>query len=241
MAQPNHSYDTITYDTFSRLLESYKEHVPKKLDELEEQRLKVIPEALSERIDDAHFKKIELQKLLEWKLGHGTFRPSLRKLVESNTDEAVEKCTREAFETYAKDSDQWDKVVAMLVKGLRGVGPATASLLLNAYDGENVPFFSDELLRWVMFSEGKGNGWDRKIKYSMKEYQELYRRVGVLRERLAKESEKTITSVDVEMVAYVLGRRQTEGVKRKEVDQEDKEGDERAAGEDKNKRKKRKM
>lgn len=68
MAQPNHSYDTITYDTFSRLLESYKEHVPKKLDELEEQRLKVIPEALSERTDDAHLKKIELQKLLEWKL-----------------------------------------------------------------------------------------------------------------------------------------------------------------------------
>lgn len=165
----------------------------------------------------------------------------MRKLVESNTDEAVEQCTREAFETYAKDSDQWDKVVAMLAKGLRGVGPATASLLLNIYDGENVPFFSDELLRWVMFSEGKGNGWDRKIKYSMKEYQELYRRVGVLRERLAKESEKTITSVDVEMVAYVLGRRQTEGVKRKEVDQEDKEGDEREAGEDKNKRKKRKM
>ncbi|TIA35138.1 hypothetical protein D6C78_06346 [Aureobasidium pullulans] len=241
MARPNHNYDTITYDTFSRLLESYKEHIPKKLDELEEQRLKVIPEALSERTDDAHLKKIELQKLLEWKLGHGTFRPSLRKLVESNTDEAVEQCTREAFETYAKDSDQWDKVVAMLAKGLRGVGPATASLLLNTYDGENVPFFSDELLRWVMFSEGKGNGWDRKIKYSTKEYQELYRRVGVLRERLAKESEKTITSVDVEMVAYVLGRRQTEGVKRKEVDQEDKEGDERAAGEDKTRRKKRKI
>lgn len=77
MAQPNHSYDTITYDTFSRLLESYKEHVPKKLDELEEQRLKVIPEALSERTDDAHLKKIELQKLLEWKLYVGALRVPL--------------------------------------------------------------------------------------------------------------------------------------------------------------------
>lgn len=155
--------------------------------------------------------------------GHGTFRPSLRKLVESNSEETVEQCTREAFETYAT-GHQWDKSVNMLAKGLRGVGPATASLLLNTFDGEKVPFFSDELFRWVMFAEGKGHGWDRRIKYSLKEYQDLYRRVETLRERLSKASEKTITSVEVEMVAYVLGQNPKQGVKRKGNGEEAEEG-----------------
>ncbi|KAI4719033.1 hypothetical protein E4T48_04786 [Aureobasidium sp. EXF-10727] len=236
-----HNCKTITYDTFSELLGSYKELVPSKLDELEEQRLETIPKSLSERTDDAHLNKAEVQKLVDWKLGHGTFRPSLRKLVESNTDETVETCTREAFETYDKDNDQWDKAVAMMAKGLRGVGPATASLLLNTYDGDKVPFFSDELYRWVMFSEGKGNGWDRKIKYSAKEYQELYSRVEMLRERLGKESDETITSVQVEMVAYVLGRRQIGGAKRKEIDEEGKETVDEETGKGTTKRKRRRV
>ena len=153
----------------------------------------------------------------------------------------MEQCTREAFETYEKDNDQWDKVVVTLAKGLRGVGPATASLLLNTFDSEKVPFFSDELFRWVMFSEGKGNGWDRKIKYSAKEYQDLYRGVELLRERLGKESDKTITSVQVEMVAYVLGRRQIGGAKRKEIDGEEKEGVDNEAEEDKTRKKRRRV
>jgi hypothetical protein len=63
-----HSYETITHATFSELLDSYKELVPSKLDELEEQRLEIIPKSLSERADDAHLKKIEVQKLVDWKL-----------------------------------------------------------------------------------------------------------------------------------------------------------------------------
>lgn len=63
-----HNYQTITYKTFSELLDSYKELVPSKLDELEEQRLEKIPKSLSERTDDAHLKKSEVQKLVDWKL-----------------------------------------------------------------------------------------------------------------------------------------------------------------------------
>jgi hypothetical protein len=48
-----YDYETITYETFSELLESYTELVPSKLAELEEQRLETIPKALSERADDA--------------------------------------------------------------------------------------------------------------------------------------------------------------------------------------------
>jgi hypothetical protein len=63
-----YDYETITYEMFSGLLESYTELVPSKLAELEEQRLETIPKALSERADDAHLKKAEVQKLVDWKL-----------------------------------------------------------------------------------------------------------------------------------------------------------------------------
>ena len=63
-----YDYEKITHEIFSELLGSYKELVPSKLDELEEQRLETIPKALSERADDAHLKKTEVQKLVDWKL-----------------------------------------------------------------------------------------------------------------------------------------------------------------------------
>ena len=64
----SYSHETIKYETFSNLLESYKELVPSKLEGLEQQRLEIIPKALSERADDAHLKKAEVQKLVDWKL-----------------------------------------------------------------------------------------------------------------------------------------------------------------------------
>jgi hypothetical protein len=63
-----HDYETITYETFSELLESYKDLVPSKLEELEKQRLEIIPKSLSKRADDAHLKKAEVQKLVDWQL-----------------------------------------------------------------------------------------------------------------------------------------------------------------------------
>lgn len=63
-----HDYEKITYDDFVELLETYKDAVPAKLDDLEKQRLETIPKALSERAGDAHLKKTELQKLVDWKL-----------------------------------------------------------------------------------------------------------------------------------------------------------------------------
>lgn len=63
-----YDHKTIKYETFSELLESYKELVPSKLEELEQQRLEIIPKALSERADDAHLNKAEVQRLVDWKL-----------------------------------------------------------------------------------------------------------------------------------------------------------------------------
>lgn len=84
---------------------------------------------------------------------------------------------------------------------LKGIGPATASLLLSVHAPGQVPFFSDELFRWTMWDEsGKPGGWQRVIKYSAKEYEALVKRVAKLVERL------DVRAVDAEKVAWVLGK-----------------------------------
>lgn len=90
---------------------------------------------------------------------------------------------------------------------LKGVGPATASLFLSCYDPVQVPFFSDELFRYLHWSDTKMEGWDRKIGYTMKEYQALYDKTQALRERLENESGETVHAIDLEKMAYALGRR----------------------------------
>ena len=94
---------------------------------------------------------------------------------------------------------------------LKGIGPATASLLLSVYEPHTAPFFSDELFRWCFFEEGKGKGWDREIKYNLKEYLDLYGKVQELRERFKKDYRRGISAVEIEKVAYVLGKQATGG------------------------------
>ena len=89
-------------------------------------------------------------------------------------------------------------------------------MLLSIYDGDNVPFFSDELFRWVCWDE-KG-GWTRKIKYNVKEYEMLWDGVRDLRERLGRE----VRAVDLEKVGFVCGRLgMDEDLKRAVVEQGD--------------------
>lgn len=135
----------------------------------------------------------------------------------SNSDAAVEKSSRAAYALYDDDRDgHWEKAISMLAKELKGVGPATASLLLSVYDSDKVPFFSDELFRWVMFEERKGLGWDRKIRYSIGEYKTMFPLVRTITDRLNEEAdEREFSALDVEKVAYVLGRRMGKAESRK--------------------------
>lgn len=92
---------------------------------------------------------------------------------------------------------------------LKGVGPATASLLLSVFRPSSIPFFSDELFQFV----GKIGpfhpstpGAKAKIAYSNKEYQELFTKVQEMRQRLHADDEDEISATDLEKVAYVLAR-----------------------------------
>ena len=170
-------------------------------------RYNTIPQTLSQRKSDAEsfLEKSEIVSLVDWKLKHGKYRPNLAKLVASNTVVDVREATKEAFNIFDEDSAHYDNAVSRIAK-LKGVGPATASLVLSCYDPVRVPFFSDELFRYLHWEDAKSGGWDRKIGYTIKEYRELYVRTQELRGRLEKQGGQTVSALDVERMAYALAK-----------------------------------
>ncbi|KAG5420260.1 hypothetical protein I9W82_002140 [Candida metapsilosis] len=142
--------------------------------------------------DTTYITKHELINLMDWKLNIGTFRPSLPKLIRSNTEETVKEVTKAGFKImldYFKKlpSDFWShatnedladykKLIRQAMKelcNLKGVGPATSSLIMNClYKIQPAfapPFFSDESFMYFVLDPSKPG---EKIKYSVKEYVE---------------------------------------------------------------------
>lgn len=117
--------------------------------------------------------------------------------MQQNSPEDVNDISRKGFAEF-EDGRRKDSIKTLST--LRGIGPATASLMLSVYAPEKAPFFSDELFRWSFYETGKGNGWDRRIKYTAKEYDEMYEKVQALLGRL------DVSAIDAEKVAYVLGK-----------------------------------
>lgn len=106
------------------------------------------------------------------------------------------------------------KAVAEL-SSLKGIGPATASLLLSVCEPAEVPFFGDEVFVWVMLGGKKG-----KIGYTAKEYSSFVEKVGEVTGRLG------VTAEEVEKAGYAVVRGEGEvgegkkGKKRKEGPEE---------------------
>ncbi|KAF1922057.1 hypothetical protein BDU57DRAFT_70503 [Ampelomyces quisqualis] len=192
----SHNINTISLQSFKNVLLRYASAVPDKLRDLDVYRYSIIPDAYAERSPSKHLTRTEVEQLVEWKLKHGTFRPKLLQLVQSNTPDSVQETTLAAFELLPDVT----KALKVLTD-LKGIGPATASLLLSVASPDKVPFFSDELFRWCMWNEpGAPKGWQRKIKYTAKEYESLLAEVRALRTRLG------VRAVDAEKVAWALGK-----------------------------------
>lgn len=122
---------------------------------------------------------------------HGKFRPTLLKLVSSNDSAFVNKTISKAMTAYWEKTDTSAAVDAFAK--LKGIGPATASLLLSVHDPERVLFFSDEAFYWLC-----SRGRKSPIKYSAKEYRDLFSTAQDMVERLR------VSATDIEKVAYVL-------------------------------------
>jgi len=117
------------------------------------------------------------------------------KLVTSNPVEAVKSTMDEALEAY-QDKGDVQQTLKILTR-LKGIGPATASLLLSVIDPGKVIFFSDEAFYWLCCG-----GKPSPIKYDKKEYEQLQSQAQKLVGRLG------VSPVDVEKVAYVLIKKQ---------------------------------
>jgi hypothetical protein len=124
---------------------------------------------------------------------HGTYRPTLGKLVAKNSDEKVAEATKDAFSHYASHPDDIRVVLDKLSKPLSGIGPATGSLLLAIHDPQNVIYFSDELYRWLLH-----DGKKISPKYTPAEFEELYNASKSFMARLK------CTPIELEKVAFVI-------------------------------------
>lgn len=129
---------------------------------------------------------------------HGKFRPTLMKLVSSNEPSLVTSTVSGAIASYRESptaASAAAPAITALAK-LKGVGPATASLLLAVHDPDGAVFFSDEAFWWLCC----GGKRDTPIKYNAKEYADLDSKARELSTRLG------VRSVDVEQVAFVVMR-----------------------------------
>ncbi|EEP80937.1 predicted protein [Uncinocarpus reesii 1704] len=196
-------------------------------------RTKRAPDA-SAGADGLHLNKDELVQLMEWKLKHGSFRPALMNLIRSNPDSQIHTATSNAFSSLPtalkpQDGDGDDALypsasLEILTKSLRGVGPATASLILSASTASSstnqVPFFSDEMYWWLCShryppssaSSPKQSKPPPKLKYTVKEYRELWDAARELIARMNTLDEKHSFSMqEIEQAAFVIGHFEQSG------------------------------
>ena len=126
------------------------------------------------------------------------------KLVSSNSEDVIRDTTTRAYAAVssisAKSETVTDGIMEALsiLTSLRGIGPASASLLLSVRFPQSVPFFSDEAYRWLTCATS-GDPWTSNIKYNAKEFRQMLEASLGLCKKLG------VDAVDVERVGWVLG------------------------------------
>lgn len=182
--------------------------VKKALDD-DQWRYKTLPALLKAKKNkkkDVFLDLRDLERLVQWKIKHGKNRPFLIGLVRKNDAATVKFVTQSAFSQLPSPPAISDILAALkTLDALKGVGPATGSLILSIYDPEVIPFFEDELYIWLCRGpeDLKQNGSEVKLKYNVKEYEQLLNEFGDMRKRLQKEPAPAWM---LEKVAFVLAR-----------------------------------
>ena len=93
-----------------------------------------------------HINLKQLERLMQWKLRRGMFRPTLMGLVRRNENQKVIEVSKSGFDAAHLDVCEGMEILCKL----QGVGPATASAILSVYLPMEVPFMSDEAMDAVV-------------------------------------------------------------------------------------------
>ena len=153
---------------------------------------------------------------MKWKLRRGQFRPQLQKLIESNDEAVVADATAESGEIArglsadSPDAEAYIEAIEALSERLKGVGPATASLVLSVQH-EALPFMSDEFLAYL----------DLPLKYTTQNLSEFLKRSTALLRKL-READDTWTMARLEVAVWSKNqteRRQNQKAKKQKPDE----------------------
>ncbi len=145
------------------------------------------------------FGRDELVQLIKWKGQRGKFRPALVRYAADMDDQALRDAVQAARSLLRKDTDAYidvDTVEQALepLLELRGVGPATASAILAAFD-DRVPFMADSLLEAL-------HGGVRK--YTKASYLDMFRQLQRVQRSVATISDGAWCSLrDMERAVFV--------------------------------------
>ena len=156
----------------SRIDAHRSKNAEKDLHQLDSWRLIELPKSVRARTP-SFMSKEELERLMDCKLysptrfmclprSRGKFRPRLKQLISSNAADDVKSSTQKGFsELGSKPTINSIMAATKTLSELNGVGPATATMVLQAVSDE-VPFMSDEAMLQV-FNRDK-----TKLKYDLK-------------------------------------------------------------------------
>jgi len=133
--------------------------------------------------------KNELEKLMEWKLMRGKFRPRLTEMVKTNSKELISEVSIASF----KNTKNPEAAIKELCK-LKAVGPATASAILTAVYPADFAFMADESVQSVLSG---------KIDYTMKYYLQYLKELKRKAKEVNKaESDAKLTIHDIEIALW---------------------------------------
>ncbi|KAJ6036129.1 hypothetical protein N7540_000408 [Penicillium herquei] len=202
--------------------------------ELDRWRYEDMPKEIVSRQakNESVLSKEEAVSIMEWKLTHGHSRPMLMGLIRSNAESLVSSCISAALSALPnQDSKEFPQASLDALQPLRGVGPATASLILSIMTGcsdtrEQIPFYSDDAFLWLClraYPKVEDNISEKdvasgstnlkpspvvlKVRYTLNEYRELWVASNTLHRRLNEGLEagrEPVSQNDIEKVAYVL-------------------------------------
>ncbi|CEJ60681.1 hypothetical protein PMG11_09246 [Penicillium brasilianum] len=152
---------------FTASEEEYIKEETDKLLKLDRWRYEEMPKIMGERREKKNgevLNRDDLITVMEWKTKHGTPRPTLMGMVKSNQNKNVIQCSSTAMAALSTEdpilapNEAFPRPSIDAFGPLRGVGVATASLILSMATAtgnpkQQVPFYSDDVFAWLCLQE----------------------------------------------------------------------------------------